>query len=90
MLIFFSNNPIKDRTEQGDYGEAPVINETTKHGQFRALMASIPEEYAVNKTRNADKKTLMNAARRFGRDRVTALDGKWKLKGMKSPLLVND
>jgi SNF2 family DNA or RNA helicase len=64
---------------------APSIRESTKRGQLEALIASIPDDYDVHK-KKTDKSALKRASMRFGFKMVTAVNGKWMLKGMKNAL----
>ena len=49
------------------------------------VAASVPADYDTHRVK-AEKSDLLSASRRFGYGMVKACDGKWKLKGMKSPL----
>ncbi|KAH7309256.1 SNF2 family N-terminal domain-containing protein [Rhexocercosporidium sp. MPI-PUGE-AT-0058] len=76
-------NPIFDRPE-----EEVMVGNQTKTTQFQRLFANIPEPEDAF-TRGAvrsDKAKLRDASKSFGYAKCKAVDGKWLIKGMKSPL----
>ena len=80
------NNTITDRMNQGDFGKAPVIQETRRKDFMMAeLIASVPEN--VNRREvGIDKKDLLQASKNFGAGKVKGISGKWLFKGMKTAL----
>lgn len=79
---------IKQRLEQGDIPGVAEIKATTKQQQLADLMLSIPmggdeREKRCNKAQLAE---LNRASKSFGFGRVKGINGKWLMKGMRTPL----
>lgn len=84
----FMNDPIGDRLNHPafDVEPEPVIEgKQTKSSQFQKLFANIPSGGNKAIIRD-DKKKLQEASRSFGHAKVAAVNGKWLVKGMTSPL----
>lgn len=87
MFNLLNSDPIMER--HGDAyananGDEPNITATTKRGQFAAILQSLSDP-ADKKTARADKKRIDDAAKSFGYKRVQVVNGKWQLKGFKTP-----
>ncbi|KAI9051714.1 hypothetical protein LZ554_004754 [Drepanopeziza brunnea f. sp. 'monogermtubi'] len=86
-----SNDPISERLQNPVFNrpaEATISGPQVKNTQFQLLFANIPEPES-NIERGAiktDKAKLREASRSFGYAKCKAHDGKWLIKGMKSPL----
>ncbi|KAI0411311.1 SNF2 family N-terminal domain-containing protein [Xylaria grammica] len=79
------SDPIGARNALGDLPEEDAIVAKTKGNQFQQIMKGVPKD--VNKRSiAADKKRLDEATRSFGYGNCVAEDGKWLIKGMKTPL----
>ncbi|KAF4961084.1 hypothetical protein FGADI_500 [Fusarium gaditjirri] len=81
--LFTSNDTENEDAESG--GPANEIKATTHASQMQQIMAGMPEGNDTRHTQT-QKNDLIEAKQCFGFKRVTAADGKWKLKGMKTPL----
>ncbi|KAI0440532.1 SNF2 family N-terminal domain-containing protein [Xylaria telfairii] len=79
------SNPIEARIGFGDLPEAGPIIAATKEDQFQQIMKSLPKD-ADKRSAAADKRKLDEATRSFGYGNCVAKDGKWLIKGMKTPL----
>ncbi|KAI9877522.1 MAG: hypothetical protein M1830_003663 [Pleopsidium flavum] len=85
LMNLLHNDAIAVRVAQGDLGDAPVIGEKkSKARMLKELIASVPAEHSRHVTN--DKKDLLQASKNFGYGKVKAEEGKWGLKGMRSPL----
>ncbi|KIL95436.1 hypothetical protein FAVG1_00173 [Fusarium avenaceum] len=74
-------------TEHGDSEPTTnTIKATTHAAQFEQIMAGIPEEFDTRRT-VTQKKDVKNAPKSFGYKKVKAIDGRWLLKGMTTPLM---
>jgi hypothetical protein len=85
------SDAIKERLAQENesFGKEPEIHErSSRKRQMDALMASIPNDYDIHKSRT-QKSDIIRASKSFGFKKVVVVDGKWKLKGMSSPLYVS-
>ncbi|KAH6718269.1 SNF2 family N-terminal domain-containing protein [Leptodontidium sp. MPI-SDFR-AT-0119] len=86
-----NNDPISDRLQNPIFdrpAEEPIMGNQVKTTQFQRLFANIPEPEDAF-TRGAvrsDKAKLRDASKSFGYAKCKAVDGKWLIKGMKSPL----
>lgn len=63
--------------------ESPTFQARTQKEQFENLLADCPEYHDLHK-RGVSKNALSKACASFGRGKMHALDGKWKMKGMNS------
>lgn len=74
-------------TEHGDPGPTMnAIKATTHAAQFEQIMAGIPEEFDTRRTLT-QRKDVKSAPKSFGYKKVKAVDGRWLLKGMTTPLM---
>ncbi|KAF5582047.1 DNA repair RAD5 [Fusarium pseudocircinatum] len=72
--------------DDDDDGEpANRIEATTHEAQMKQIMAGIPEGNDTRHTKT-QKKDLMKAKKCFGYKQIKAIDGKWQLKGMETPM----
>ncbi|KAF5610438.1 DNA repair RAD5 [Fusarium subglutinans] len=71
--------------DDDDSEPADKIKATTHAAQMRQIMAGIPEGNDTRHTKT-QKKDLMKAKKCFGYKQIKAIDGKWKLKGMETPM----
>ncbi|TVY33570.1 putative ATP-dependent helicase, partial [Lachnellula subtilissima] len=82
------NDPINDRINNPAFDVDPEVaieGQQRKASQFQKLFANIPS--GGNKfTIKDDKKKLQEASKSFGYAKVRAVNGKWLIKGMTSPL----
>jgi hypothetical protein len=82
------NDPVNDRLNDPIFdqpAEEPIEGPQRKSSQFQKLFANIPSGGNSRAVRD-DKKKLQEASRSFGYAKVRAVNGKWLVKGMKSPL----
>lgn len=87
LLGLLYSDTIRDRISLGDIGQAPEISSTkSKAGMLSELVASVPDDVNKKLVTN-DRAVLLKASKNFGVGRVTGKEGKWLLKGMKTPLL---
>ncbi|KAG4442544.1 hypothetical protein IFR05_001956 [Cadophora sp. M221] len=86
-----NNDPISDRLQNPIFdrpAEELIVGNQVKTTQFQRLFANIPEPEDAF-TRGAvrsDKAKLRDASKSFGYAKCKAMDGKWLIKGMLSPL----
>ncbi|WZH42882.1 P-loop containing nucleoside triphosphate hydrolase protein [Fusarium acuminatum] len=74
-------------TEHGDSEPATnTIKATTHAAQFEQIMAGIPEEFDTRRTAT-QAKDMKSAPKSFGYKKVKAINGRWLLKGMTTPLM---
>jgi SNF2 family DNA or RNA helicase len=85
LTSLIRSDAIEERMEQGHVEEGPDIRTKNKANQLKELLSSIPKDYSANKARN-EKKELHEASKAFGHGKVKVINGKWLLKGMKTPL----
>ncbi|KAI0816219.1 SNF2 family N-terminal domain-containing protein [Xylaria sp. FL0064] len=85
MFESLSSNPIQARIALGDLPEADPIIATTKGDQLQQIMNSLPKD-ADKQSVAKDKRQLDEASRSFGYGNCVAKDGKWLVRGMKTPL----
>ncbi|PNP81668.1 hypothetical protein FNYG_04694 [Fusarium nygamai] len=81
--LFTSSRP--ENADDDDSGPANSIKATTHEAQIRQIMAGIPEGNDTRHTKTQER-DLIKAKRCFGYKKIKAIDGKWKLKGMETPL----
>lgn len=85
-----TNDPIRERLEHPafDVGPEPTISGAMrKQSQFQQLFANIPEgDKSDKKIARDDRKKLTIASKAFGYANCRAVDGKWLVRSMKSPL----
>lgn len=85
-----TNDPVRERLLDPIFnrGPEPIISErSNKETQFQKLFANIPEgDSAAIKVAKDDEKKLRDASKAFGYAKCKAHDGRWKVKGMSSPL----
>ncbi|KAF4444630.1 DNA repair RAD5 [Fusarium acutatum] len=81
--LFTSNGAQDD--DDDDSEPANRIKATTHEAQMKQIMAGIPEGNDTRHTKT-QKKDLMKAKKCFGYKQIKAIDGKWKLKGMETPM----
>lgn len=74
------NNPIFEHAEGPE-----ILGKQTKKNQFNELFANVPDGGEKSAVKN-DKKALQQAAKGFGYAQVRAINGRWKVNGMKSNL----
>ncbi|TVY39756.1 putative ATP-dependent helicase, partial [Lachnellula occidentalis] len=82
------NDPINDRINDPAFNVDPEVameGQQRKASQFQKLFANIPSGGNKNTVRD-DKKKLQDASKSFGYAKVRAVNGKWLIKGMTSPL----
>ncbi|KAF9776653.1 hypothetical protein IL306_005120 [Fusarium sp. DS 682] len=74
-------------TEPDDDSDGPAneIKATTHASQMKQIMAGMPEGNDTRHTKT-QARDLVEAKKCFGYKKVKAIDGNWKLKGMKTPL----
>ncbi|KAI1356101.1 SNF2 family N-terminal domain-containing protein [Xylaria sp. FL0043] len=85
MFESLSSNPIQARIALGDLPEADPIIATTKGDQLQQIMNNLPKD-ADKQSVAKDKRQLDEASRSFGYGKCVAKDGKWLVRGMKTPL----
>ncbi|KAI1278350.1 P-loop containing nucleoside triphosphate hydrolase protein [Xylaria sp. FL0933] len=85
MFESLSSNPIQARIALGDLPEADPIIATTKGDQLQQIMNNLPKD-ADKQSVAKDKRQLDEASRSFGYGNCIAKDGKWLVRGMKTPL----
>ncbi|KAM0191912.1 hypothetical protein ACHAPI_008630 [Fusarium lateritium] len=75
------------QTEDSGTSVLPMdqIQATTHAAQLKQIINGIPEGFDTRHTRT-QKKDLVNAKQSFGYKKVKAMNGKWLLKGMLTPL----
>ncbi|KAF5973402.1 DNA repair RAD5 [Fusarium coicis] len=71
--------------DDGDGEPANRIEATTHEAQMKQIMAGIPEGNDTRHTKT-QKKDLTKAKKCFGYKQIKAIDGKWQLKGMETPM----
>lgn len=79
------SDPISERLSNPIFklGAEPELHgRMQKNTQFSKLFANIPEGASISNAKN-DKKILLKASKSFGNRQVTAVNGKWHLRGMK-------
>ncbi|KAG5795343.1 hypothetical protein H9Q69_005593 [Fusarium xylarioides] len=81
--LFTSSRPQNDDGEDSE--PAKGIKATTHEAQMKQIMAGIPEGNDTRHTKT-QKNDIIKAKKCFGYKKVKAIDGKWKLKGMGTPL----
>jgi hypothetical protein len=87
----FSYDIIQAHHAQSGWDEAPGIEADTKKKQLKDMLAGCPEDSHMP-TNRSDKEAINRATKAFGRNRVSAINGKWLLNGMKTRrlFLTND
>ncbi|CCT71110.1 related to protein RIS1 [Fusarium fujikuroi IMI 58289] len=84
--LFTSSGAQDDDDDDDDDGEpANSIKATTHEAQMKQIMAGIPEGNDTRHTKT-QKRDLVKAKKCFGYKKIKAIDGKWKLKGMETPM----
>ncbi len=86
-----NTDPVMARAVQGALPLPGAIKATTRAAQFKALQDRILGNPHLRSTDDRvkfdiDQKNLEFAVRSFGHCKARALDGQWKIPGMKSPL----
>ncbi|KAF4495906.1 DNA repair RAD5 [Fusarium agapanthi] len=81
----FTSQGAQDDDDDDDSEPANKIKATTHEAQMRQIMAGIPEGNDTRHTKT-QKQDLMKAKKCFGYKQIKAIDGKWKLKGMETPM----
>ncbi|KAI1303828.1 P-loop containing nucleoside triphosphate hydrolase protein [Xylaria venustula] len=85
MFKSLRSNPIEARQAFGDLPEAAPIMATKKGDQLQQILNGLPQG-TDKRSISKDKKELDKATRSFGYGNCVARDGKWLIKGMKTPL----
>ncbi|TXB98843.1 hypothetical protein FocTR4_00012656 [Fusarium oxysporum f. sp. cubense] len=83
-VLFTSSRPQNDDDDDNS-GPANRIKATTHEAQMKQIMAGIPEGNDTRHTKT-QRRDLIKAKKCFGYKKIKAIDGKWKLKGMETPL----
>ncbi|KNB08197.1 hypothetical protein FOXG_09177 [Fusarium oxysporum f. sp. lycopersici 4287] len=81
--LFTSSRP--EDSDDDNTRPANRIKATTHEAQIKQIMAGIPEGNDTRHTKT-QKRDLIKAKKCFGYRMIKAIDGKWKLKGMETPL----
>ncbi|KAJ4096211.1 hypothetical protein NW760_013638 [Fusarium oxysporum] len=82
-VLFTSSRPQND--DDDNSGPANRIKATTHEAQIKQIMDGIPEGNDTRHTKT-QRRDLIKAKKCFGYKKIKAIDGKWKLKGMETPL----
>ncbi|KAK2672395.1 hypothetical protein RAB80_012474 [Fusarium oxysporum f. sp. vasinfectum] len=82
-VLFTSSRPQND--DDDNSGPANRITATTHEAQIKQIMDGIPEGNDTRHTKT-QRRDLIKAKKCFGYKKIKAIDGKWKLKGMETPL----
>ncbi|KAG7411436.1 DNA repair protein RAD5 [Fusarium oxysporum f. sp. rapae] len=82
--LFASSRP-DDSDDDNNTRPATRIKATTHEAQIKQIMAGIPEGNDTRHTKT-QQRDLIKAKKCFGYKKIKAIDGKWKLKGMETPL----
>jgi SNF2 family DNA or RNA helicase len=81
--LFTSSKPQDD--DDDNSGPTNRIKATTHEAQIKQIMAGIPEGNDTRHTKT-QRRDLIKAKKCFGYKKIEAIDGKWRLKGMGTPL----
>jgi SNF2 family DNA or RNA helicase len=81
----FTSSRAEDSNDENNGKPANKIKATTHEAQIRQIMAGIPEKNDTRHTKT-QQRDLIKAKKCFGYKKIKAIDGKWKLKGMETPL----
>ncbi|CVL00828.1 related to protein RIS1 [Fusarium mangiferae] len=81
----FTSSRADEINDESNSKPAKSIKATTHEAQIRQIMAGIPEGNDTRHTKT-QQKDLIKAKKCFGYKKIKAIDGKWKLKGMETPL----
>ncbi|KAG4268220.1 hypothetical protein FPRO04_12560 [Fusarium proliferatum] len=81
----FTSSGAKDDDDDDDGEPANSIKATTHEAQMKQIMAGIPEGNDTRHTKT-QKRDLVKAKKCFGYKKIKAIDGKWKLRGMETPM----
>lgn len=79
------SDAVIERMAQGENVTEANIKASTKEQQLKALLASVPEDLDYRQAKD-EKAELNRASKSFGFGSIKAVDGKWLLKGMKTPM----
>lgn len=81
----FTSSGAQDDDDDDDGEPANSIKATTHEAQMKQIMAGIPEGNDTRHTKT-QQKDLIKAKKCFGYKKIKAIDGKWKLRGMETPM----
>ncbi|KAG5750969.1 hypothetical protein H9Q70_006379 [Fusarium xylarioides] len=83
--LFTSKGAQDDGDDDNDSEQANKIKATTHEAQMKQIMAGIPEGNDTRHTKT-QRRDLIKAKKCFGYKQIEAIDGKWKHKGMETPM----
>ncbi|SCV53634.1 related to protein RIS1 [Fusarium fujikuroi] len=81
----FTSSRQEDSNDENNSAPANKVKATTHEAQIKQIMAGIPEGNDTRHTKT-QQRDLIKAKKCFGYKKIKAIDGKWKLKGMETPL----